>query len=345
MTAQNTKTMMKQWILCLILGLGISVSALGQQEGLGTYYADKYHGRSTASGELYNKFKYTAAHRTLPFGTVVMVTNLSNNRSVRVKINDRGPFSSGRIIDLSRAAAEQIDMIRMGEVKVRVQVVSGRVYESEPLVSRDGFSPVASPRSRVSNVDLSKLPVVDINGNPISPTAEQTYRYDPYEQPEQRDDSDRDYYGLKPENQEVVSYTPGRQEPVAYVPGRVVAPRETDEAYEPTQRVASSSSAAATTSAPIARGLFRMTAYAQEAVGYGVQVGAYFDYKRLMAGLDEMARKGLQNTMVHHGVKNGKPVYRILIGPYGSKAQADQMLRNLKSSKLSGLTVDLSSLR
>ncbi|MCP4605931.1 MAG: septal ring lytic transglycosylase RlpA family protein [Proteobacteria bacterium] len=95
------------------------------EEGLAVYYADSLHGRKTASGEPYDKNKLTAAHRRLPFGAVVRVTSLTNRRSVEVRVNDRGPFSSRRrIIDLSRKAAERLDMIRAGVIKVRIEVVS-----------------------------------------------------------------------------------------------------------------------------------------------------------------------------------------------------------------------------
>lgn len=92
--------------------------------GKATYYADSLHGNTTASGEKYDKKKLTAAHRTLPFGTKVKVTNLGNGKSVVVTINDRGPFGKKeRIIDLSRAAAEKIDMIHAGVVDVSVQIL------------------------------------------------------------------------------------------------------------------------------------------------------------------------------------------------------------------------------
>jgi rare lipoprotein A len=94
------------------------------QTGAATFYADRFHGRKTASGERYDRGELTAAHRTLPFGSVVRVINLRNDRSVLVTINDRGPFSRGRVIDVSRAAAKKLDMIRDGVVKVRVEVLS-----------------------------------------------------------------------------------------------------------------------------------------------------------------------------------------------------------------------------
>lgn len=92
--------------------------------GKASYYADKFEGKSTASGEPYKASKLTGAHRTLPFGTVVRVTNTSNGKSVDIKINDRGPFAEGRVVDLSKAAAQKIDMIKAGVVSVSVKVIS-----------------------------------------------------------------------------------------------------------------------------------------------------------------------------------------------------------------------------
>jgi rare lipoprotein A len=91
--------------------------------GMASYYADKYHGRTTASGEAFDTHDLTAAHRTLPFGTRVRVTAIENNRSVIVRINDRGPFVGGRVIDVSRAAAEELQFIRAGLAKVRVEII------------------------------------------------------------------------------------------------------------------------------------------------------------------------------------------------------------------------------
>jgi len=87
---------------------------------MASYYGGKYIGRPTASGEIFVADKLTAAHKTLPFGTMVKVTNLSNNKSVIVRINDRGPFVKGRIIDLSELAAKKIDMMQQGIVKVTI---------------------------------------------------------------------------------------------------------------------------------------------------------------------------------------------------------------------------------
>ena len=89
--------------------------------GRASFYGERFRGRRTASGERFNPDAMTAAHRTLPFGTRLRVTNTRNGRSVTVRVNDRGPFSRGRILDLSRAAARQIGMIRSGTARVRLE--------------------------------------------------------------------------------------------------------------------------------------------------------------------------------------------------------------------------------
>lgn len=93
------------------------------QEGLASWYGPDFHGKPTASGEIFNMYAYTAAHRKLPFGTLVRVTNLYNGKSVVVRINDRGPFKRKRIIDLSYAAAKKIGMVEAGVVRVRIEVI------------------------------------------------------------------------------------------------------------------------------------------------------------------------------------------------------------------------------
>lgn len=90
------------------------------EEGRASFYADKFNGRRTASGEIFSNAKMTAAHKTLPFGTDVVVENSANGRTVHVRINDRGPFIKGRVIDLSKEAAREIDMIGAGVVPVTV---------------------------------------------------------------------------------------------------------------------------------------------------------------------------------------------------------------------------------
>ena len=139
--------------LCVILGCmllmaactgGASSRSTGAssgttQRGEASYYADKFEGRQTASGEIYTHQKRTAAHRTLPFGTRVRVTRLDTGAEVVVRINDRGPFKRGRIIDLSRSAAQAIGLIAAGVADVEIQALDGESFgnDSWPTPTRD----------------------------------------------------------------------------------------------------------------------------------------------------------------------------------------------------------------
>jgi rare lipoprotein A len=98
-------------------------TVLYSADGKASYYADRMHGQRTASGERYDKTKLTAAHATLPFDTYVKITNTRNSKSVVVRINDRMPNSRHRVIDISRAAAQQLDLIREGVASVQLQEV------------------------------------------------------------------------------------------------------------------------------------------------------------------------------------------------------------------------------
>ncbi len=93
------------------------------ETGIASYYAPKFNGRQTSYGELFNNKEFTAAHPTLPYNTLIEVTNLKNNRKVNVRVTDRGPHSKSRIIDISKSAAHQIGMIQSGIAKVRLKVI------------------------------------------------------------------------------------------------------------------------------------------------------------------------------------------------------------------------------
>ena len=122
---------MKRIILLIIILSGISFITAAQttetgifrQEGIASWYGPEFDGKPTASGELFYSSLYTAAHPTLPFGTILKVTNLQNMRVVNVRINDRGPFVHSRIIDLSRAAAEALDMITTSLAFVSIEEI------------------------------------------------------------------------------------------------------------------------------------------------------------------------------------------------------------------------------
>lgn len=106
-------------IVCLVFAS--SCGKFITENGKASYYGNEFNGRKTASGSVYNKNKLTAAHKTLPFGTVVTVKNTANGKTVKVTITDRGPFVKGRIIDLSEKAASDIDMVNQGVAQVQLK--------------------------------------------------------------------------------------------------------------------------------------------------------------------------------------------------------------------------------
>jgi len=152
------------------------------QFGVASWYADKFQGRETSSGEKYDKDDFTAAHRVLPFGTIVKVTNIKNGRNAFVRINDRGPQKTSRKLDLSYAAAKKIGMINDGVARVRLEIVDDEVgkimyeqqiqqMETANAIELNEFSesynirgsiPIAqaigSTRNRIATLKLNKIP-------------------------------------------------------------------------------------------------------------------------------------------------------------------------------------------
>lgn len=293
------------FLMVLILLSPATMMAQASETGLGTYYADKYHGRPTASGELYDKFKFSAAHKTLPFGTMVRVTRLDNGRSVVVKVNDRGPFTPGRVIDVSRAAAEQLDLIRTGEARVRVEIVNGAtagqtsggtaaVPSSTPAPTAG--IPQPSTNYDPSNRDLSGLPLRNFGGQAVTTSGQPAT---------------------------TTASTPAATQAESARPG-----------------AAAMSGASQYTPA-----FFQYVAFKRDVDGFAIQVGAFFNFYRLMEAMDQLSEKGIQNTILHSSLKDGEPIFRILIGPYANREEAKTVLRSLTSSGVEGIVVKTSDLR
>jgi rare lipoprotein A len=130
------------WLAALVLAASAALLPAGEgaqggpETGLASWYGGKFQGRRTASGEIFDTRLLTAAHRSLPFGARVLVTNLANGRSVTVRINDRGPFVAGRVIDLSLAAARAIGLAGRGLAPVRLEVLSGAAPPSSSVAAQ-----------------------------------------------------------------------------------------------------------------------------------------------------------------------------------------------------------------
>ena len=148
-----------------------------RQEGIASWYGKEFEGRPTASGEIFNPNLYTAAHPTLPFGTILTVTNKNNMRQVTVRINDRGPFVAARIIDLSRAAAESLDMIISGTAPVIVE-----------QAKNTALGPVTNPTAPMAAPMTAPVPVIAANEPVFNETSPRIINLEP-ETPQARQET------------------------------------------------------------------------------------------------------------------------------------------------------------
>ncbi len=139
------------------------------ETGIASWYGTDFHGKQTANGELYNMDALTAAHRTLPLPTIVRVTNLENGRSLRLRVNDRGPYARGRIIDVSRRAADLLGFQKNGTARVRVQY-EGRGKVADPTQSAD-LDPAHAPSSPVRAAPLTSVAATDLAPPPGAQSA------------------------------------------------------------------------------------------------------------------------------------------------------------------------------
>jgi len=152
-------------------GVGVTGDTVHELQGYASWYGGKFQGRLTANGEVFDTATLTAAHKTLPFGTVVEVTHLGNGRTVAVRINDRGPFVEGRVIDLSRAGADALDMVGEGVAPVQLRIVS---EPGEPMrtIQIGSFGVRANAEAvveRVAGAEIVAILERSVNaaGNPV----------------------------------------------------------------------------------------------------------------------------------------------------------------------------------
>ena len=148
--------------------------------GIASWYGPKFHGKLTANGEIYNQYALTAAHKTLPLPSAVKVTNLQNNKSIVLRINDRGPFVNDRIIDLSSKAADILDLKRNGTGLVRVMILKEKSILLEKLAKKGSFPEIIDlPKAEGPKVNIPKITNVKIDGtNKKYKTIKKTIKYD-----------------------------------------------------------------------------------------------------------------------------------------------------------------------
>ncbi|WMX15829.1 MULTISPECIES: septal ring lytic transglycosylase RlpA family protein [unclassified Aureispira] len=231
------------------------------EKGLASYYDDSFHGRKTASGEKYDKNQLTAAHKTLPFGTKVKVKNPANGKSVNVVINDRGPYIKGRVIEISKKAAQQIDLVKVNVAPVEITVISGPDNKPTVAAKSTNEKPVAKP---------------------VQNTTKAT---------------------AKPAEKKKASTT--QKEPKK--DNLIVEAKEMETG-----------------------GLYKMQVLKLQPKGFGVQVAGYSDYQSVVQQLAVFQKNWFKGATVFVDKLNGKPYYKIILGPMNTREEADSYCENLK---------------
>ena len=287
------------------------VSLDAQDYGTATYFDDAFHGRRTSSGEKYDKTKLTAAYKKYDFGTILRVTRLDNKRSVQVRIIDKGPFIKGRLIEISRKAAERLDMIGESDVEVKVEMVKrGGEPEGENIEAGtdDDITVYEAPEPRVTTVPDPVETKTAPKSKPRTTTPA------PKREPKQEATL------AKPR----VTATPAPKSKELDEDG-ILLRRGNFQTYD----------------------LYKVQILRPQRKGYGVQVAYISNYENVLKQVAELQEKWFKNILISvEKGKNGKPVYRIVLGPFPDKETATAYKKRLKAKKrISGFLVDLSELK
>lgn len=311
---------MKHYTITLLLLILCSFTGFSQSSeelGIASYYSDDFHGFKTASGELYDKNRLTAAHKTIPYGTIIRVTRLDNKKSVQVRVIDRGPYIQGRIVEVSRKAAEDLDLIGVGKAQVKIEVVRNPGSAKEmPVVTTTPPPPAPKPEAETvvaakPKVNKSPKPTNYDTTTPKVATTKNT--------PSK----------AVPKDKAKVVETPksGVAKAGAVLDSALDTKLVTSKDYSP-------------------YGLYKIDLSKPKSYGFGVQVAAVSDHNRMMQQVAEYQGKWFKNVLVNiEKGNNGQSVYKIILGSFKDRASANNYKSQLKKKKkISGFVVDLSDL-
>lgn len=300
---------MRSIVKILILNTLFITGLKAQQEefGLASYYSDMFQGKPTASGEMYDKAKLTGAHKSIPFGASVKVTRLDNNKSVVVRINDRGPYITGRVIEISRAAASQIGLLEDGSTRVKVELVKEETADAA----------VADKQEDAPKAEENTPPKANTAGAATA-TSPQTENAD-------KPKDEKPAPAKKP-----VEDTKKNDAPETKAPAKPETPKATNVTASNYQQF----------------DLFQIELKKPERKGYGVQVASLSTQDALFKKIAQLQGEWFSTILV--GVQQGKSQdeisYKVILGTFETKKEADIYKINLKrNKKIDGFVVDLSS--
>lgn len=301
---------MKKSAFLLSLFIGFSFLLQAQEYGLASYYSDKFQDRPTASGELYDKDKLTAAHKTHPYGTYIRVTRLDNKKSVVVRVNDRGPYISGRVVDVSKKAADQLGLTADGTARVKVEVVQkpdGSEPETVSAPATTTTPPQTTPSTRTTTT-----PAPVEQPKPAAPKVETAKTPETVAKVEE-----------KPKTQTLATTTPLSNTGTS-ANGLTWVTEKNFQSYD----------------------LYKIELYKPEKTGFTVQLSSLSTYDGAMRQIAELQGKGQTNVLlsIEKG-PNGTALYKIMLGPYPDRKAAEAKLKSIKKQyRMDGFIVDVATI-
>ncbi len=300
-------------VLTVLVSLIAWSASAAQEYGIASVYSTKFQGNRTASGELFNHKSYTAAHRTLPFGTLVKITRTDNGKSVVVRINDRGPFVSDHVTDISKAAAAKLEFGGNDDVRVKIEQVNDpkiQIGSTGSLPKRDSPTPLINTSEVPFTIDNSKpVPMPDPAEYVLSKGVEES-RSVPRE------------YRIVPNKNDkniVASNATIKKNPAPIVMSKSVNAK-------PVQR----------------NGFISLKMNKPDAsAGYAIQVASMTKHDNMMKKVDNLDNQ-FSNVFVSMVLgKNGDPDYKVMLGPFESHDAASNYLKTIKRKNIDGFVVNL----
>lgn len=312
---------MRNHNLLVLLFLFITPMLFAQERGIASYYSDSFQGRKTASGEKYDKNKMTGAHKTLPFGTIVKVTRVDDGRSVKIRINDLGPYISGRIVELSGKAGEALGLYDDGLAEVTVKVL-GKDEQTPTLADNQPSSSSSlppTPTLKVPSSSTTKAPTPKTNVPPSKPlvTDNKLVERGP-EKPKSYD---------KPQS---ISSSKVKEKAAKK---RKAAPEKSGVvALEPANKFTVGKSYK-----------IEVLEHSNKTILYGVQVAAVKDIDGMMNLVTKYQGKWFDDVYVNvETAKDGKPIYKLVLGAFEDREKAENYKRSMKKrKKMDGFVVQL----
>jgi rare lipoprotein A len=310
----NMKYLSFSLFICLSL-LSSMTFAQEEEYGLASYYSDDFEGRSTAYGDTYNKEELTCAHKRFPYGTMLKVTRLDNKKSVTVKVIDKGPFIKGRVVDLSRRAAEVLGIVGMGSVEVKVEKVGNSTSRPSANAEEIVTAPAATPRS-------------------FEEPAPERIVTTPAAEPR------------------ATSPAPAPEKLVERTAEPTTKPAATAPAAKPATTTPTVN-ASKDRFSPVGKdynpyGLYRIVLEKPNSqTGFGVQVASFTSYENVMQRVADLQAQWFDNILISiEPGEGGKSSYKVILGPFDDQKTAQHYQASLASRyKIRGFVIDLAGLK